>query len=390
MPVTLPPVEFETLTNDAPADPKALDKLMRSFGAEPIPGGGWSVPVDQIQPLPGFNVRVTGTAESEAHIKGLIDLITENGFSPNKPLTAFVVKAAPEEGADPITFLSTLDGHSRMEAVERINMTASEGKKIVRVPLTVAPAGATMADMIVQMGLSDKEKTPFEKAVLLKRLMATGTPEAPVTLEAAAARLGMTKRHAHNLVYLLTLPNTLLSLVITGKVAAQNAVDKAKEVGPEKAEAAFRRALEAAKAKGKEKITARDVKPTAKAEKINARKKEEKPAAKKAAEPAKTKTEKKTAEPANGKDATPAPAPAAAPAETTAPASAATDTDFHREAIRYATEHTSAKDGIAFLKAWLAEEAVAVAELESYMSQPPGSFFDKGLRTPYNADTAGL
>lgn len=390
MPVTLPPVEFETLTNDAPADPKALDKLMRSFGAEPIPGGGWSVPVDQIQPLPGFNVRVTGTAESEAHIKGLIDLINENGFSPNKPLTAFVVKAAPEEGADPITFLSTLDGHSRMEAVERINMTASEGKKIVRVPLTVAPAGATMADMIVQMGLSDKEKTPFEKAVLLKRLMATGTPEAPVTLEAAAARLGMTKRHAHNLVYLLTLPNTLLSLVITGKVAAQNAVDKAKEVGPEKAEAAFRRALEAAKAKGKEKITARDVKPTAKAEKINARKKEEKPAAKKAAEPAKTKTEKKTAEPANGKDATPAPAPAAAPAETTAPASAATDTDFHREAIRYATEHTSAKDGIAFLKAWLAEEAVAVAELESYMSQPPGSFFDKGLRTPYNADTAGL
>lgn len=390
MPVTLPPVEFETLTNDAPADPKALDKLMRSFGAEPIPGGGWSVPVDQIQPLPGFNVRVTGTAESEAHIKGLIDLINENGFSPNKPLTAFVVKAAPEEGADPITFLSTLDGHSRMEAVERINMTASEGKKIVRVPLTVAPAGATMADMIVQMGLSDKEKTPFEKAVLLKRLMATGTPEAPVTLEAAAARLGMTKRHAHNLVYLLTLPNTLLSLVITGKVAAQNAVDKAKEVGPEKAEAAFRRALEAAKAKGKEKITARDVKPTAKAEKINARKKEEKPAAKKAAEPAKTKTEKKTAEPANGKDATPAPAPAAAPAEKTAPASAATDTDFHREAIRYATEHTSAKDGIAFLKAWLAEEAVAVAELESYMSQPPGSFFDKGLRTPYNADTAGL
>jgi ParB/RepB/Spo0J family partition protein len=347
-----PPDEF----NEILVQGDAL-AAMKEAGAKRA--GTFNLDVEEIAVLPDFNPRVTGTADYEDHINALTNSIIANGFLPGKPLTVFPAEETQEDGSK-ITVFYVVDGHSRLEAAKR---AIAKGIEIATLPVSVTPAGTNLADVTAQTVInnnSTKPLSPIEVAIVVKRLM--GYQMTPASI---AARLGITERYISNLLVLAGAPAAVQEAVRSGKVSASLAVQELREHG-DKAPARLKEATEKAVAAGKTKVTAKALpkaapKPTAEV-KAKVKAKVEKAAAK---APKAAKTASVNAAVASG-----------------LPAS---DKDFYREAILYALAIPNL-GGLTWLTDFMAESAAAVGELESWMGQPAGAFFDVSLRVPVDKE----
>jgi ParB family chromosome partitioning protein len=323
--------------------------------------------IEQIAILPDFNPRVSGTKDHEAHINALADSILANGFLPNKPLSVFPAEETVEGSDEKVTVFYIIDGHSRFEAVRRAN---EKGAGIETLPVSILPKSdldntALLADLAILTVLnnnSTRPLTPVELAIVVKRLVGYETPKADI-----AKRLGITARYVDDLLVLHEAPPAVQEAVRAGEVSATLAISELRQHG-EKAATRIQAAVEKAKAAGKKKVTPKQM-PKAAPSKTTG-----KAAAKakiaKAAETAKAPTKK----PAK-----------TAPAEATDPI--ATDVDFMRGAIEYALAMPKKGGaGLEWLAKFMADDAVAIGELESWLGQPKGAFFDASLRGPVDKD----
>lgn len=222
--------------------------LMKAIGASS--GDIWNVKPEHIRVIEGFNVR-TDTPEYLAHVAAIKESIRVNGFMRDKPLAGFV---SAEEGG--LNILSVTEGGTRLRAV---NELIDEGVVIDTVPMVVKPRGTSMEDLNIALITSNngKDFTPYETGIVIKRLVDFGMAEKDI-----AKRLGFTTPYVQDLLSLVGAPKVIRDMVIAGQVSATTAIKELTEHGA-KAVSRLKSGLEEAKAAGKEKVTAKHLKPAA-------------------------------------------------------------------------------------------------------------------------------
>lgn len=321
--------------------------------------------IEQIAVLPDFNPRVSGTKDYEAHIDALTDSMLTHGFLAGKPLTVFPAEETVEDTGETVTVFYVIDGHSRLEAAKR---AIAKGAQISTLPVSVLPkddgTGSLLADLAVLTVVNNNSTRPLsppELAIVVKRLMGYEVAKADI-----AKRLGITPRYVDDLLVLHDAPAAVQEAVRSGAVSATLAIAELRQHG-EKAPARITAAVEKAKAAGKKKVTPKQMPkdaPSKETGKATAKAKIEK-----AAKSSKTSSKKSATKPA---------ADAGLPA---------TDADFLRGAIEYALAMPKKGGaGMEWLAKIMAEDATAVGELESWLGQPKGAYFDASLRVPVDKD----
>lgn len=122
----------------------------------------WMVPVEDIQIIEDFNVRIWNDAYKE-HINDIAKSILENGFKMDKPLSATVM--SDSNGNDVI---KVTDGHTRLAATK---LAISWGAPIEKLPVVIEE-NSNMVDFTVSLISSNSGRplTSYEKALVCKRL----------------------------------------------------------------------------------------------------------------------------------------------------------------------------------------------------------------------------
>ncbi len=366
----IPPTEFVD-------DLKRVDPMptLKEIGAKRA--ATFDMDVSEIAILPEFNPRITGTPDYEQHIDGLVASIAENGYMANKPL--LVLPAEEEVDGERTTVFYLIAGHSRFEALTRFNAKADDLERITTVP--VVTTDRPLADLLVSTVHDNnvtKPLSPVELGIVVRRLLGYNMTKPDV-----ARHLNITGRYVDDLLVLDGAPAKVKDAVRAGKLSATLAVQTVRQHG-EAAPAVVEQATKAAAAAGKSKVTPKQMAAKAEPKKDVGKAKVAKAAAaagKKPAaaagkkpDPIKEVTEANAKSAGAGAGAAPAPLPAS-------------DVDLLRGAIEYALSlPKKGGAGLDWLAKVLAEDASAIGELESWLGQPKGAFFDTTLRVPVDKD----
>lgn len=195
--------------------------------------------------LPGWNARNFDDPENIAHVETMALSIAENGVK--KP-----IEIRQEDGK----FLIT-DGECRWRGAM---LAIKRGVDIATVPVINEKRGVVSeADRILGqfVGNSGKTFTTLEQADIFARLLALGWTETQIATKAACSA-----QHVRDLLQLRAAPTGVQQMVRAGKVSATLALQTVKKAkGDGKAAVkTLSKAVKAAKAGGKKKATARDVK----------------------------------------------------------------------------------------------------------------------------------
>lgn len=188
---------------------------------------------------PGWNVR-RESPELHAHIRALADSIREVGVK--EPLTVFV------EGERMVL----TNGHCRLAAVR---MLEKEGVTIEQIPVRTEEKTANDADRVASMLVrnSGRPLTPLEQGEVAKRLVAYGWPTSRIAKQA-----GLTDGYVVQLLALAAAPAEVQGMVARGEVSATLANKVHRKAGKE-APRVLRESLAAAREKGKDKVTQKDL-----------------------------------------------------------------------------------------------------------------------------------
>lgn len=219
----------------------------------------YTVRVDQLRVLPGFNVRVRETDDYQAHVASLKQSIRENGFYPNKPLAGYIAK----DGDDDVIYVT--DGHTRLDAVLAINEEALKPEEEIEgLPVALKSPDSTVADLTIALAQDNTGRplTPYEMGVVVQRLANMRDPaaeNAPVFTKAdIARRLSITERYIDDLNVLVGAPAKVRTAVLEGAVSSTLAIQELRK-NPKKAEERITAAVAKARASGKTKATKKDV-----------------------------------------------------------------------------------------------------------------------------------
>lgn len=204
----------------------------------------WKVPVANIRPQEGNNIRLPGP-QRDAHVRWLADQIKQHGFYNTKPLTGFVAV----EGGEQVIILQ--DGGCRFDGAK---LAISEGAPIDTLPVVLLDRSSTAVDLVVNM-LNSNEGKPFtvlEKALGAKRLKTYGKTDAEIS-----SLMSITTAYVGQLLTLAGAPRKIREMLQNDEVSATNAIKMMKEHGEGAAEV-LGKAVKAAKEKGKGKASAKD------------------------------------------------------------------------------------------------------------------------------------
>lgn len=239
-------IQVPTASFSTELTPGSIKGAMKTAGGNEK-SGLWLVPVGAIRRIPDFNVRVI-TEDYEAHKDDIAKSIFANGFYPDKPLSGYIAKGEGDE--DSVIMLT--DGYTRLGAVE---LAIERGAEIERIPVIVKPQTDNLIDLTVALlqGNEGRPLTPYEKAIIVKRLLGYNMPEPEI-----AARLGMTERYVSDLKVLIGAPVRVRDMVIRGKVSSTEAIKQLRK-DPKKAVDRLVAAVETATASGKSRATAKHV-----------------------------------------------------------------------------------------------------------------------------------
>lgn len=338
--------KFPTVKFDAEVQPgKLTPALLKDMGAtapKGSEGGLVMLPVDEINVFPDLQPRVQGKVWQE-RVDALAADMKQRGFLASAPISVFTVEEKAEDGTV-ATVAYIANGHTRFAAVQKAN---ADGANITAIPAIFMSPGTTIESVMADsIRLNNGEPlSPYEISVVVARLKGYGRTEDQIATE-----IGKTKRYVQDLLVLAQAPASVRNAVLKGEISAANAVRELRAKGADKGAESIGKAVEKAKASGKSRATPTTIKGT------------EKQTGKKA----------KAEKPAKAADADPSP-------RMNVPA--VSDETFLRSAMTYATEHSKASDGMSWLKAFLANDKIAIGELEKWMGQPAGSFHDASLRT---------
>lgn len=166
------------------------------------------VPVGDIHVLENLNLRVRGTTEYDQAVDEFAASITANGFYDDKPLAGYL------DGDGKVI---VVDGHRRLEAIQKVNNLSLDGDVITDVPVVLKPEDATLADLTVAMiqSSSGKDLTMFEKGLGVRRLMADGMDKPEIS-----RRLAVSEKTLDNWLLVASVPAKARDMLLDGKVTS--------------------------------------------------------------------------------------------------------------------------------------------------------------------------
>lgn len=196
----------------------------------------WKVNIDDLHVMPDFNVR-SQNEELRAHIRELADSMKTEGYYQDKPLAGFVMQSGEESK------IIVTDGHNRLAAAK---LAVSEGAKIGRLPVVIAPKGTTMEDLTVALVRSNsgKKLDPYEQSIVCKRLSRFGWETSEI-----AKRIGRRVNEVELMLELVSAPRHIRAMLESGQVKASLAFTMLEKHGT-KAYATLEKMVERAKHEG--------------------------------------------------------------------------------------------------------------------------------------------
>lgn len=164
--------------------------------------------VADIHVLDNLNLRVKGTPEYDEAVNEFAASIEANGFYDDKPLAGYL------DGEGNVV---VVDGHRRLEAIQKLNGQSLDGDVVSEVPVVLKPENSTLADLTVAMiqSSSGKELTMFEKGIGVRRLLADGMEKDEV-----ARRLGVTTKSVDNYLAVASVSAKARDLLLDDKVTS--------------------------------------------------------------------------------------------------------------------------------------------------------------------------
>jgi hypothetical protein len=187
------------------------------------------VPVSQLRPLPGYNVRLKGSLY-RARLQEMVQQLVENGYKEDLPMTGF---AATEDG-QPIIYIRR--GHTRYEAIPLANIER-------------AKLGLPLIEYVTLLSVNKpdpkKEKDPTapkhpDPNYTLDLINSnSGSPSActsrgwPTSVRRPSVRLsnvelgrltGKSEGHVRNCLKLLESPRELVDMIADGKIMESQAL----------------------------------------------------------------------------------------------------------------------------------------------------------------------
>lgn len=196
----------------------------------------WKVNIDDLHVLPDFNVR-SQNEELKAHIRELADSMKTEGYYQDKPLAGFVMQSGDESK------IIVTDGHNRLAAAK---LAVSEGAKIGKLPVVIAPKGTTMEDLTVALVRSNsgKKLDPYEQSIVCKRLSRFGWETSEI-----AKRIGRRVSEVELMLELVSAPRHIRAMLESGQVKASLAFTMLEKHGT-KAYTTLEKLVERAKHEG--------------------------------------------------------------------------------------------------------------------------------------------
>lgn len=201
---------------------------------------------------PGLNARDFDDPDNKAHVKDIAASIIANGFYPDKPIAIF-----KEKGVDGVERAYIADGECRwraaMLAIEGHGLDLKSGVACVAMRKDMGDV-----DLVLHRNLSNTGKrfTALEEGRNIKHAVALGA-----TVKEVAARLAKSESYVNQLLELQAAPQEIHNAVQAGEIAPTEAIKVVREHGPEAAKGVIKAAVASAKARGKGKATARDLRP---------------------------------------------------------------------------------------------------------------------------------
>lgn len=225
-----------------------IKQTMKALGAPS--GDRYQMPVEKVQFLPNFNVRIKNAAYW-ARVRTYADSMKRDGFKQDHPLSCIVVM---EGGVKKVWYYA---GYTRWDALALANKELEEeGKELItHVPSVAAPKGTTLEDLTNDLvtGNNGEKLQPFEVGIVCKRKLNKGQDEKQI-----AEDLGFTVSYVSDLLYLMGAPKEIRDMVQNDHIAAFEAVKIMREHG-DKAVEVMQKSLERANAAGKTRVTAKFV-----------------------------------------------------------------------------------------------------------------------------------
>ncbi|ASJ88656.1 ParB/RepB/Spo0J family partition protein [Pseudomonas aeruginosa] len=222
----------------------SVKKAMTGFASADL----WKIPVKELsvlQVMPELNVRLEGEA-LDRHIRYLADLMLDGGWNMSKPIEVFVADEGKTDAkGNPVPVIYISDGHCRLRALK---LALSEGADIKQISCVTLPAkGNDLKDIVagILVHNSGKDLTPYEKAIVCKRLLNFGMSDKEI-----AKKVGFTPEYVNLLLEAVSAPLSIVTLIQNGEIALTKAVELIRKHGP-KAVGIIKEGLAASKAAGK-------------------------------------------------------------------------------------------------------------------------------------------
>ncbi len=197
--------------------------------------------LDDVVELEDFNVRIKD-AGYHAHVRWLADQIKRHGYLRSKPLEGYAAMV----GNKPVIMLT--DGYCRRAACY---LAISEGADITEVPLSLRDKSDTMEDMVAGIALNNggKKLSPLELGILCKRMIGFGRSPAAI-----AERIGVSGEYVSQLLTVVGSPSAIREMIQNGQATLATVLSAIRTHG-DQASAVLEKAMDTAKAAGKEKLT---------------------------------------------------------------------------------------------------------------------------------------
>lgn len=218
------------------------------------------IPVSQLRPLPGYNVRLKG-ARYRARVQELVQLLVEHGYKEDLPMTGYT---AMEDG-NPVIYI--VRGNTRYDAIPLANI---ERAKLGKAPIEhVTLLSVSKPDPKKdQDGTTNDDKDPnftldlingnagsplgmYESGLVYKRAQ----NEEGLSNVELGRLTGKSEGHVRNCLKLTESPRELVDLIADGKIMESQALKLLRAHGPEGVMEQVRKALTTASSLGKTRVT---------------------------------------------------------------------------------------------------------------------------------------
>jgi len=219
----------------------SLHALKGAFKDDINKGNLYSLPPSMILEEPGFNKRNYETDRVQEHIQDL-----KFAYMRGDPVPPIYVKVVNGE-------VFVKDGHLRRIAM---NLAIAEGVEIERTPVLTWDGDEISETLMILTSNNGLKLEPLERAAVYHTLKAVhGLTDAEI-----ADRTNKSVTHVKQQLDLINLPAAVKKMVQANEVSATQALDCYSKNG-RKAADILKGGLDAAKDKGKTKVTKKDIKP---------------------------------------------------------------------------------------------------------------------------------